>query len=637
MLVGGGTRGGLARYLLAAVLLLAVSVSLGLAPARPTGGARALTTGWQYKWSDLSSVAPLDDDWDSTGWSPLTLPAHPPRNAGEILWLRTRLPVEPRYRDPSLAFDAIIAPFEAFVGKERVHVNPDPDGLATKWPSGIPWQLVRLPDDPGGKTFLLRIRSDGQSALVRGTPFYGDRTDHLTWTLKRDIPRLACGLLIVLIGLVGAVAVMKRTDWKAPLGFGVWTVTLGLYIVNYTHAKELIAGGPRAWFAVWVIILPTLPVGGLLFVDTMFGTGPRGLLARVFRVALGYGVVLLALDVFCVWLYRDRPQLGATIWFAGTTLERLLYVVTIVAGVIVVLRRAREGNVEARIFLAGLSAHFALAMNELLAAFGVATLSWKSMTHLGALSLTLALAFILQRRYTSALERAAAYAAEVLVREREKERLLRDLHDGVGGLTSNIRVLAELGQKNDDRARRSLSTIAELSGKALLELRAFVQALDETTTTWEALAAELRRFGGQLMSAAGATFEMKSELATREPPRGLLSLHILRMFQESITNALKHGAGNVVVSLRADDTGVELVVASEAAAAKDGDIPRERRGIDLGRGVGNMRARAAEVGGTFTLEQGPPTTVRLHVPLPLQLPIPTIPPDTDAGGAIPSR
>lgn len=641
------------RWMAAVALLYVVALALGKMAAQPTLTAQALTQGWQYRWTDGSSLTPLSETWDAEGWTSLDMPAHPARppistrspraGAGTgashmapgdaddayVLWLRTRLP-EGGYRDPAIAIDAVVGPFEAYVGTARVHVHPAPDGLAARVPPGFPWQLVDVPEGSSGEIFALRVRSDGQAALVRGTPFYGERAEHLAWTLRRDVPRLACGFVIILIGLAGAFVVARRGDWKVPFAFGAWTVSLGAYVIFYTHVKDLLFDAPRAWFSLWLVALPTIPIAGLVFVDGMFGSGPRGWLARLLRVQLAYTAGLVFVDAICIWLYADRPRLAVDLFTIAMHGLRLLYGVVIVSGLVVVARRAREGSVEARIFLGGLTVHGTFAVNDLLAAFGVASLSWRSVTYLGSLGLTIALALILHRRYTAALARAAAFESEVLVREREKERFLRDLHDGVGGLTSNIRVLAELGQRSDERAQRSLSTIAELSSKSLAELRAFVHALDDTSTTWETLAAELRRFGAQVTSAADTEFAMTTEIATKHPLRGLLSIHILRLFQESLTNALKHRARRVTVSLSADAESAELTVQSEGDS-KEGPT---REGLDLGRGLANMRARADEVGGTLTIDHGPPMVVRLRVPLPMKVSLPDNPPEAATSPAV---
>ena len=93
----------------------------------------------------------------------------------------------------------------------------------------------------------------------------------------------------------------------------------------------------------------------------------------------------------------------------------------------------------------------------------------------------------------------------------------------------------------------------------------------------------------------------------------LLGLHLLRTFSEGLTNALKRSNGSYVK--------VELSVHPDALSLSmenDGDgVADASRSIGGGRGLENLRSRAAELGGEFRIEIGKTNRLLLRVPLPL--------------------
>lgn len=225
--------------------------------------------------------------------------------------------------------------------------------------------------------------------------------------------------------------------------------------------------------------------------------------------------------------------------------------------------------------------------------------------------MALSLALLLGRRFVATQRRAARYATELEHNAREKARMLRDLHDGIGSLTSNIRMLAEAGRDDRGRSAQSLDAIADLAGEGLAELRAFVQSLDDKSTTYATLAAELRRFAVQLVEAHGRTLRANIEVAAEGRPAGLLCLNALRVLREGLTNALRHGGQSPIeLGVRVDS---ERLVLSIENARSDGVAGA---GIGSGRGLSNLRARAAELGGTLRLDLGERARLELCVPVP---------------------
>ena len=131
----------------------------------------------------------------------------------------------------------------------------------------------------------------------------------------------------------------------------------------------------------------------------------------------------------------------------------------------------------------------------------------------------------------------------------EKEELLRDLHDGIGGITTNISMLAELAKSSDalPDIKKTLSTISELSREGLSEIRNFMNSLDARDMNWQTLLAELRNQGNAMIGPHGMSFDLKSSIEdTDDQPGSLLCLNLFKIYREALTNIIKHARAKTV-------------------------------------------------------------------------------------------
>lgn len=199
---------------------------------------------------------------------------------------------------------------------------------------------------------------------------------------------------------------------------------------------------------------------------------------------------------------------------------------------------------------------------------------------------------------------------------REKEEILRDLHDGLGSIITNISLLSEMAQTASDRSavKNTLQTIASLSREALSEVRSFVQSLDSKETSWQALLAEFRHHGSVMIEPHGMSFAMESSVdAPHEQVNPRLYMNLFRIFKEAITNTIKHSRAQAVhVAMHVDRAGVQLAIRDNGVGMG------ERQGS--GRGVLNMKKRVEEVGGSWSLVVDNGTHISLAVPLPQKYP-----------------
>jgi signal transduction histidine kinase len=223
-------------------------------------------------------------------------------------------------------------------------------------------------------------------------------------------------------------------------------------------------------------------------------------------------------------------------------------------------------------------------------------------------------------------------AAEKEARTREKDLMLQDLHDGLGGLATNIGMLADLARNESGppATNEKLTVISDLSREALREIRGFMQNLGGEEGDWHAVTADLRLAGRNLIEPHGVAFEFSAAVdAAAPPPDSLLQLTLFRVNQEALTNVVKHArAKGVRVSVEAHRDRLQLVIQDDGVG-----MGNMEAGCPAGpgkcRGLKNMQSRAQRLGGTLELAGGSGTTLRLVVPLPVKYPARGMAPGND--------
>lgn len=193
----------------------------------------------------------------------------------------------------------------------------------------------------------------------------------------------------------------------------------------------------------------------------------------------------------------------------------------------------------------------------------------------------------------------------------ERQRLLRDMHDGVGGILTHLLL--------DTREQRlSHVEIGEALQSAVDDLRNMASAIDAADEPIdEALAMFHERMSAQL-ARSGIIFDWHCRLTFPAPRIGaprLLSLY--RLLQEGIANTLRHGqATRIALEAAPVDDDRFLVTFSDNGVGFD---PAAARGLPgEGRGLANMRRRAMQMGGELRIESAPGQGARLTLLVPIE-------------------
>lgn len=187
----------------------------------------------------------------------------------------------------------------------------------------------------------------------------------------------------------------------------------------------------------------------------------------------------------------------------------------------------------------------------------------------------------------AALARQERLEAARLVREQERGRLTRDLHDGISGHLVSIIALSE---------RAETRPIEQAARDALNDLRLVIYSLDIGEDELPLALANFReRLEPQLQRLGVALDWSMADLPDVAGVTPGNALAVLRIVQEAITNALKHGpARRIAVRGRAMADGCPAITIDNDGRPFVAD--------SRGRGLDNMRRRAGLLDAALTFE-----------------------------------
>jgi len=210
------------------------------------------------------------------------------------------------------------------------------------------------------------------------------------------------------------------------------------------------------------------------------------------------------------------------------------------------------------------------------------------------------------------VERARFAEELVAVQEHERQRIARDLHDGVSqrlaSLGFHLSAAAESLGRDDEAAAAGIEQARALGVAALDEARAAIHGLRPPVLDDLGLVAG---FHSLARSVPGVRVAVEADPELSVPPHVELSL--FRITQEALQNITKHsGADEAWISLRRRANRLVLEVADNGV----GHTPPEPRSAADSYGMQTMRERADMVGGTVRVQPRPGggTTVLFTVP-----------------------
>ena len=313
-----------------------------------------------------------------------------------------------------------------------------------------------------------------------------------------------------------------------------------------------------------------LPIGGVMAV-TLLALPLTGLSRPISSL-----LIACYLGGLMLWLALDAFRFSKT--------ERLLN-----GKVFAVVTGLQAINIMATSLLATTSGIDPLA--PIVAPLPVGAVIYSLVLHV--LNVTLYIALVMDIRLRQAKRLRHQLLATEVERSRllERERLLADMHDGLGSQLISAKLKAEQGQLQQPE-------MVELLRECMADLHLLIDGLKGQPDGLGAVLKQFRnrterRLAGQpLLLLWHINLDDAPPLAPKE------TIHVLRIIQESLNNALKHSqAQKIVITARYTADSNLLVRIEDDGLGLPSDVMQSH-------GLQGMRRRAREIGASLSIARG---------------------------------
>ncbi|WP_010462616.1 sensor histidine kinase [Acidovorax radicis] len=474
---------------------------------------------------------------------------------------------------------------------------------------------------PRPQMLRLRIDSLANAGGAVSSLWVGQGADlQLRYRLRRMFQTGVAEVMgMSFLGLGGfALAVWLLRRERTYLLFALFTLLWALRSQRFHVGLEPLPIS-SAWFG-WMTINSgnALLVTWYAFMCTLVPTAPRWPV----RVLLGFLLVSSALTL---------PLITHPTWIHA--LAPLPYLMTNLAGIPATLLMAwaawrhggREGLVAASIGLLHLpvAVHDWMMQSYLVSPEHIYAWPFSTMARIGMFL------YVILNRYVGALltaeqsnlvlaqrlraresELAVSYEQLRSVQQRqllsqERNRLMQDIHDGMGSQLMSALKVAESGGLNE-------AQMAQVLRECIDDLKLTVDSLESVEADLLLLLATLRYRLAPRLHGSGLQLRWEVEdvpALNWLDPR--CALHVLRILQEGISNILQHAnASELRVATGEADGGVYVLLEDNGRGFNHHPLN------DVGRGLSNMARRAHAIGGWVAWDRLPGgTRFKLWLPL----------------------
>jgi len=211
---------------------------------------------------------------------------------------------------------------------------------------------------------------------------------------------------------------------------------------------------------------------------------------------------------------------------------------------------------------------------------------------------------------------------EVVATLRERERIARELHDGIGQTLGYVGLQAQSALKwvrggNMDKAESLLGRLTDVAQEAHADIRESIFSLKANSLQGWSFIPTLRTYLDKYQANYGIRTRLTvSDRVAEDTFEPLAGVHLLRVIQEALSNSRKHGsASEVKVAIDMNESQAHVIITDDGMGFDSSRLG----GADADSshfGLAFMRERMHQIGGSMEIDSKPGvgTVLKLDVP-----------------------